>query len=449
MRARTAVWEELDLVRRLGDVLEVAQNVVDCLAGDGYVDPDAPNNGLRPEKVIAESALLMYAASTASRHPPIRERVHALAMQLAPHARSERMVLGACVEPALAWEYAQAHVMLSRLGYPCRRFDEVLERVCTARAHRGRERPPYRALEQAWIARISPVIGHRTTESPGRAPPVARQSTLATGMDLLSGSRDDVYAFTHGLMYLRGFTELPMRLPRRRSAILGDAEAAIARCLDEEDYDLGGEVLLAWPLTGHWWSNGAAFAFRVLANVEDQAGFLPSAGTRPERLAGLHGEPRRRCLLATAYHTVYVMGLLCAAALLPGRAPPTVIRGRGDRPGTARTLLDMLDGDERRPQWRRAIDDLPDASRESLAGLLMSIGLRRSVVRRDFAMLREFLRVGAEGGLANRPAALQAAELLDRLRFAMDPSRFDGRTAPQDRFGSNLDDAMVMASSAR
>jgi len=76
-------------------------------------------------------------------------------------------------------------------------------------------------------------------------------------MDLLNGSRDDVYAFTHALMYVTDFNIRPRRLPRRRAAILAEAEAALARCLDEQDYDLGGEVLLAWPLTGRSWSPGS------------------------------------------------------------------------------------------------------------------------------------------------------------------------------------------------
>ena len=93
------------------------------------------------------------------------------------------------------------------------------------------------------------------------------------------------------------------RLPRKRKEILLDAEAALSRCLDHQDYDLAGEVLLAWPLTGRSWGAIGAFGFRVLAHVEDQAGFLPSSSTRIDRLNRLHGEDRAKYLLATAYHT--------------------------------------------------------------------------------------------------------------------------------------------------
>jgi hypothetical protein len=57
-------------------------------------------------------------------------------------------------------------------------------------------------------------------------------------MDLLNGSREDIYVFPHALMYVTGFNVCPSRLPRPKTMILADAEAALARCLDEQDYDL-------------------------------------------------------------------------------------------------------------------------------------------------------------------------------------------------------------------
>jgi hypothetical protein len=241
-----------------------------------------------------------------------------------------------------------------------------------------------------------------------------RDSVLCQPMDLLSGSREDVYAFTHSLMYVTDFNIQPWRLPRHRPMILADAEAALTRCLDDQDYDLAGEVLLAWPLTGRSWG-AAAFGFRVLAHVEDQAGFLPSTNTRLDRLNMLQGDDRAKYLLATAYHTAYVMGLLCAATLQPGRAPPTVIRPASATSGVGRLFLAKLDADRQRPHWREEIDQLSEPERDSLAGMFLTIGLRRSVIQRDFARLHEFLEIGSTAGLTDTPAASQAAELLARL----------------------------------
>jgi Domain of unknown function (DUF6895) len=89
-------------------------------------------------------------------------------------------------------------------------------------------------------------------------------------------------------MYVARFDQRLPRLPRPRRAILLEAESALARCLDEEDYDLSGELLLSWPLTAASWSAGATFGFRVLARVEDTAGFLPTASTRIERRLQRH-----------------------------------------------------------------------------------------------------------------------------------------------------------------
>jgi hypothetical protein len=234
-------------------------------------------------------------------------------------------------------------------------------------------------------------------------------------MDFLSGSREDVYAFTHALMYVTDFNIRPWRLPRPRSMILADAEAALARCLDDQDYDLAGEVLLTWPWTGRSWGPAAAFAFRVLAHVEDHAGFLPSTGTRLDRLNTLEGDDRAKYLLATAYHSAYVMGLLCAASLQPGRAPPRTIRQASLTPGVSPLVLERLDADPQRPHWREEIDQLSVPERDGLVSMLLMIGLRRSVAQREFARLHGRLEIGRTAGLTDTPAASQAAELLARL----------------------------------
>jgi hypothetical protein len=267
-------------------------------------------------------------------------------------------------------------------------------------------------LEQEWTIRGWQVALQRDC----RPRNTARMSVLNHAMDLLTNSREDVYAFTHALMYVADFNLVPQELPRPRSAILADAEAALARCLDDQDYDLAGEVLLAWPLTGASWTPGGAFGFRVLARVEDDAGFLPAPSTRLDRAARLQTADRGDYLLATAYHTAYVMGLLCAAALQPGRAPPRTLpvqRSRGHQ--GPEPLLAWLDAHGTRQHWRDDLDRLDPSERAATTSLLFNIALRRAVSRRAFAELPELLELGVAHGLAGLPAARQAAELLSRL----------------------------------
>jgi hypothetical protein len=154
----------------------------------------------------------------------------------------------------------------------------------------------------------------------------------------------------------------------------------------------------------------------VLAHAEDDNGHLPAPGVQPQRLEGPDDEARSDGWLASAYHTIYVMGLLCAAALQPGRAPPRrIARRAAAQRGLADTILRFLDCDDRTPQWRRAIDTMAPAERDALAGFVLNIALYRKVRRREFGAALELLRIGYGSGLADTPASSQCAELLERL----------------------------------
>jgi hypothetical protein len=422
-------WDKSDLERRIFHALDIAKQAVERLASTGYTDPDEPGNSIRPEKLISETALLLYATLRIGDLDALRARVECVAELLIPHARSERLLLEVCLQPALAWDYAQAHILLSRLGYQDSGFDALLERIVSSEARAGRERTPHRMLEQEWIRDTwtdSRIASRQFT------PSAVLNSALNQSMDLLNGSREDIYAFTHALMYVTGFNISPRRLPRARVVILAEAEAALARCLDDQDYDLCGELLLAWPLTGATWSAAATFGFHVLARVEDQAGFLPAPTTRLERLEKLQGGDRTNYLLATAYHTAYVMGLLCVAALQSGRSPPSRIPTNATARGSANIILQFLDADGPTTHWRDQLNQLNDPERDAIAGLLFGIALRRKVSQREFGAVRQLLKAGYDLGLADTPASSQAAEMLERLAtFSTLRGRRDGSGIPQ------------------
>jgi Domain of unknown function (DUF6895) len=412
MGGRETRWARDDIERRLCRAIDFARQAVVRLASAGYTDSEEPANNVRPEKLISETAVLLYAAAAAGRLGQVGVLVDEVAQLLIPHARSPRMLLGVCLEPALALDYAEAHICLTRLGYRDAGFDQLLRQSIDSQAAPGRERPPHRMLEQQWLREIWNDSG---SGRPARADRAAVKTILNNSMDLLCGSRLDSYAFTHALMYLTGFTIKPRPLPRPRSVILGEAEAVLARSLDTEDYDLSGELLMAWPLTGKSWSTAAAFGFGVLARVEDNAGVLPAPSTRRDRLDKLEGNRRASYFLATAYHTAYVMGLLCAFALQPGRRPPATPATRTAADGSSDTILRFLDADGRRPDWRHEFDRLPMAQRDALAGFLLNIALHRKIGKRDFGAVHELLKTGYALGLADTPAASQAAEMLERL----------------------------------
>lgn len=404
-----SLWDDGDLVRRLCHVLDTAARVISTLAPNGYVDAEEPDNSVRPEKVISETAFLLRAASTVAFHNEISVRVERVANLLIPFARSERIALGMCLQPALSMDYAQAHICLNQLGYPDHTFDELLRQADSSEARHGKERVPHRVLEMDWLVRI-----WNGSVQPTSIPDAAYTSVLNRTMDLLHGTREDVYGFTHALMYLRDFNRNPLPLPRSREEILSEAQALLARCLEEQDYDLGGEVLLAWPLTSAQWSSGPIFAFRVLMKVEDKAGFLPTPMTRLERLQRLTGDARNRYLLATTYHTIYVMGLLCSLALQPGFTPPKTIP-ECPRTGISQLILSYLDSDNSTPHWREEAELLTEQERDSIAELLFSIALYRKVKQKQYGTARELLEHADRFGLLCCPSAIQTAELLERL----------------------------------
>ncbi|MDO3627099.1 hypothetical protein [Mucilaginibacter sp. BT774] len=396
---------------RVLHALSFSRNTLGLLAEEGYDDPDTLQDKILPEKVIGETAFLLYAASLVE-HAAIKDKVFEIAQILAPYARSKKILLGICLYPALAIEFAQAHVFLTRIGYPDNCFDRMLDKSISAQSHFGRERPPHRMLEQEWVKRVwtgsNEPAGKRISD-------MITNSALSYPVDLLHGTREDLYAFTHALMYATCFNISPWKIGKKTELILEEAEAMLARCIDEQDYDLAGELLLAWPLTGSAWSPLAVFAFQVLMRVEDEAGFLPSPATRIDTLQKLEGEKKKKYLHATAYHTVYVMGLLCSASLQTGMRPPSNISANKPSPKIPQKVLEFLRAGNSNPHWLADFDQLEENEKNPLADLLLNIALYRSVQQKQYDRVFELIQIAYEEKIGSSALVTQAAELLGRL----------------------------------
>ncbi|RUL78918.1 DUF6895 family protein [Dyella choica] len=412
MSAVRRTWDTGDLQRRLFRVLDLAEQVITHLAYNGYVDTVDSHNTVRPEKIIAETAFLLWVASHVKDCPGISARVDNLARQLIPYARSKRMLLHICLEPTHAMECAQAHILLGQLGFIDTEFDAAVAASLESQAAQGRERPPHRVLEQLWFDDL------RSSSTPGAGHSgnlVAKQTLLYLPLDLLHGGREDIYAFTHALMYTSRFQKSPLKWPKPPGEIRATAACLLARCLDDEDYDLCGELLLSWPLTRGRWNAAATFVFHVLAHVEDVAGFLPTPATRLNKLDTLTGLARRRYMLATAYHTIYVMGVLCASILGLDHHPPLRIPVHSANSGASKCILEQIESGDSRPHWVEIFIGLRDAERDAIAGLLFDLAVVRSTRLNDFDRLLQILKTGHRFGLTASPAASQCAELLNRM----------------------------------
>ena len=397
--------------------LRIASRAVETIAECGYVDPADPDATVASAKLIGETGLLLLvAARVRDADAELSVAIETLADRLAPHARGRTMQMGLCLHPSLAQDYAYGHICLTAIDRPDPSFERLLSASLEAAEAVSRERPPHRELEQRWLARLRQGGSGPSSEGPI----YARMSALGRPLGAIRPARDDLYAFTHALMFAADFGREPLVSPRPVRAILADVEAALSRCLDVEDYDLAGELLLAWPLLGAAWSDTAAFAFSVLGRIEDEVGFLPAPITRLDRYRSLPSNTERtRYAVATIYHTAYVMGLLCAVLLgLAHRQASASLRIEAHAGIDFRAHLgpsDLLRPDGQAPHWLTDFARLDPAGQAALAPMALTIALQRACARHDFADIRSILGEALRAGAADVPAVQQAAGLLCRV----------------------------------
>ena len=150
--------------------------------------------------------------------------------------------------------------------------------------------------------------------------------------------------------------------------------------------------------------------------MEDEAGILPGGTTNAERLRSLTGEPRRLYALATAYHTAYVMGMLCAALLRPTRSRPSATwpdyAGLEEIVSNGELTIDQSD-------VVRVLATLPRAEHARLSGFGLDLTIAQAARRRQYGELDELLRRVGESGYPNSPLVTHAKELLVRLALGL------------------------------
>jgi hypothetical protein len=405
----TALWPEDDLARRTVGALEMAKRAV------GTLIAGTPGDNLISTKIIAETAmLLLFVAPIRNVDGQIPRLLDDIATLLIPHARSQHLLASICLEPGLAMDHAVAHLILSRLGYPDSAVDRLLAQSLAMGADFGPERLHHRRLEREWLARLWPVGEAPSRRDARKTSRLLTESMLGRPLDALGSSRLDCYAFTHSLIYASDLGTTRVTLPRRSSDISADATAALAFSLDRDDFDLTAEVLLTWPMLRLAWSPSACFAFRVLADVHDELGFLPGLSFDRSRYDHLHGSQRMRYALATSYHAIFVMGFLSAAALLPARAPAASVPATYRRSAGGTALVSLFDDESSRPRWQRNLAVLSARQQHSVAPLLLAMLLRRAKAKGDLTLFRECLSVSLRHGLIDGSAASQAAALLRR-----------------------------------
>lgn len=410
-------WSRCDLIRRVGDVLEAAHRMVGSIDESLRLAAPAVAHAagvaaLLREKVVAETAMLLLCVD------PLREAdertgrlCDSLARLLIPHARHRDVLAAICLDPGMARDQSIAHAILSRLGHTDAGVDALLAESLAMGPDFGPERLPHRRLEQTWLTRVWSGTG----TPDGDDSRLVADSMLGRPMDALGSTRLDLYAFTHAVMYASDLGRRPLQGARPTAAIGRDADDALGFALDSNDFDLTAEVLMTWPMLGLSWSPAATFAFGVLAGVEDGLGFLPGVAFDAARYQALSGQERSRFALTTSYHSTYVMGMLCAAALTCDCPPPATVSRESRSCGAAAALLSLVAAEDPEPCWREPLRALASDQQDSLAALLLTMILRRARTQGNVRLVRDALEVALAADLIDGPAPMQAVALLRRI----------------------------------
>jgi hypothetical protein len=417
------LWDLGDLIRRVQQSLDIAGHAVDAaLRHEPQNDPHEGRSSdleadkvfakIRPLvviKVVAEAAMLLRCV-TFLRHvdDQIASTIDELPERLILPARGKQLLAALCLEPALALDHAAAHIHLTDIGYRDAAVDRMLIEIFQGEVIGGPERLPNHELEHQWLRGI--WLGD---DGDASADLLAR-TCIARPLDVLGSRTQDLYAFTHVVLYASDMGRRFPQWPRPLKEIAGDADTALAAAVDADNFDLAAELIWTWPMLRLPWSPAATFSFGVLAATQDAHGFLPGPGYSAHDCEGLPKDLRDEYVLRTSYHATLVMGFVCATALRAALAPPVAVYPVAESGGTIDMILRLLRDQSHEPRWRSAFFHLDAKRRESLAEFVFSIALRRARASHDLELVRESLGVALRCDLVDGSTAHQALALLRR-----------------------------------
>ena len=335
-------WPTADLARRVDLALDVAEATIRRLTTGG-VSTAAPD---LPDRVVIDTAILLREAVSVRKFlaPEIPARARVLARELAVRARSSRVTIEIVTNPVAVRDHASAHVILSAFGVTDDAFDSVISAALERNRRLSREHPVEDDLEQAWIASLSgtPTISGETVQ----------RTALHSGVDLVFGPPEELRALARGIMYA---TDFGRRAPKfiRADYVMVLVESALAAALDDNDFVLACELLLAWPLLHTEWTAVSNVAFLMLSRMT------------------VDGD------------LAYLMGILCAGIMRARRSPTTLPMAGGGSVTRANALLEIALREEHRPRWVECVASLTPERRASCETFMRDALHRRAARRLD------------------------------------------------------------------
>jgi hypothetical protein len=272
------------------------------------------------DKVVAETALLvLLAARLGGTFREIASSSRALARGLEPLARPERTALSLRRHPETVMSLGFAHTALTAAGFPDENFEEIVSSAFATGQASSIERLPFRELDLRWQEHL------REGSAAPRIDDIWPYTTLCRNPNPCFMLREEIYALTHDVFYSTDFGRADLPLLRgvqvgKRLAHLIDA--LLAGRIAAYDYDLILELILAKICARQRWSPHVSFGFDFAAKVESHTGYLPGPSYEASVAAALQPLARAAYEFRHRYHTYYVFGLVCLAALdTPAESP--------------------------------------------------------------------------------------------------------------------------------
>lgn len=155
-----------------------------------------------------------------------------------------------------------------------------------------------------------------------------RVEGLATPRELYDGSiagcrdtalffaNDEIYALTHVLFYLTDFGAHPCGLDvARQRGVVNLVLTLLVACLDRDDFDLVGELLLCAEVLGEGKNWLVGYAWRAMAEAQRSDGAVPSPVHDATIVPRVHGEKRRAYVFGTCYHSTMVAAMAASEAV--------------------------------------------------------------------------------------------------------------------------------------
>lgn len=388
------MWSPSTAEAYVAAALDLAEEALPLL---GVIDTDTPFGDAlnRRVKFLMETGLLLQAAHRTPRlSKATRGRARTIGTLLAPYARHDKLRAALVLRPSVAAEYAVAHGCLSAIGLPDESFQRAVTRALAADEAASFQRLPWKELELSWA---EDLLGAPRSSNVEAALPL---TFLSRGLDLLGASRMEMYHFTHELIYLTDFGHRSQPPPRPAAVIEQEASSAVARTLDDDDFDLCAELLLTWPYLQLPWNGVASYALASLLRVAAELGVLPSMTFDASTAAGHADDTARRAyFLKESYHGQYVWAFLMMATLLPGAEP--TYGGSGQ---AARVPALPIARPGHPPLWMVLRPGTGDAG-----ALSFDIALTRAYAVRDFALMSRLLATD------DRPRTRLAEQVEDAL----------------------------------